>query len=143
MVLVIVFLLGIGVTFAEPAIGALKTTGSIIQVERAPYLYSLLNDWADVLVLTKKLGAQPVETDFGRRQGRYPIVVDCGLRVEGLHYALGSTEAEGICQSVSFFPLPETPVTQVKRASGKAASISRRLCSRAPRTVSQLVFLFS
>ncbi len=68
------------------------------------------SDRADVLVLAKKLGARPVETDFSRRQGRYPIVVDCGLRVEGLHYALGSTEAEGICQSVSFFPLPETPV---------------------------------
>lgn len=56
VVLVIVFLLGIGVTFAEPAIGALKTTGSIIQVERAPYLYSLLNDWADVLVLMIGVG---------------------------------------------------------------------------------------
>ena len=51
VVLVIVFLLGIGVTFAEPAIGALKAAGAIIQIERAPYLYTLLNDWADVLVL--------------------------------------------------------------------------------------------
>jgi len=68
------------------------------------------SDRADVLALAEKLGARPIETDFGRRQGRYPIVVDCGLRVEGLHYALGSTEAEGICQSVSFFPMPETPV---------------------------------
>ncbi len=56
VVLVVVFLLGIGVTFAEPAIGALKTTGSIIQVERAPYLYTLLNDWADVLVLMVGVG---------------------------------------------------------------------------------------
>ncbi len=36
VVLLIAFLLGIGVTFAEPAIGALKTAGSIINVERAP-----------------------------------------------------------------------------------------------------------
>lgn len=56
VVLVVVFLLGIGVTFAEPAIGALKTAGSIIQVERAPYLYTLLNDWADVLVLIVGVG---------------------------------------------------------------------------------------
>ncbi len=51
VVLVITLLLGIGVTFAEPAIGALKMAGQIVSVERAPYLYALLNDWSDVLVL--------------------------------------------------------------------------------------------
>jgi hypothetical protein len=52
VVLVITLLLGIGVTFAEPAIGALKTAGQNVSVERAPYLYALLNDWSDALVLT-------------------------------------------------------------------------------------------
>jgi hypothetical protein len=51
VVLFITLLLGIGVTFAEPAIGALQAAGQNISVERAPYLYALLNDWADVLVL--------------------------------------------------------------------------------------------
>ena len=51
VVLIITLLLGIGVTFAEPAIGALKTAGQNVAVERAPYLYALLNDWADALVL--------------------------------------------------------------------------------------------
>jgi hypothetical protein len=51
VVLLIVFLLGIGVTFAEPAIGALKTAGSIVDIEQAPYLYALLNEWSEVLVL--------------------------------------------------------------------------------------------
>ena len=51
IVLFIAFLLGIGVTFAEPAIGALKTAGSIVSVEQAPYLYALLNQWSEVLVL--------------------------------------------------------------------------------------------
>jgi len=51
LVLVITFLLGIGVTFAEPAIGALQAAGANISVERAPYLYALLNDWSGVLVL--------------------------------------------------------------------------------------------
>jgi len=51
VVLLIVFLLGIGVNFAEQAIGALKTAGSIIDVTRAPYVYSLLNDWFEVLLL--------------------------------------------------------------------------------------------
>ncbi|MFP6745632.1 MAG: DUF1538 domain-containing protein [Alphaproteobacteria bacterium] len=56
VVLLIVFLLGIGVTFAEPAIGALKTAGSFIDVTRAPYVYSLLNDWSEVLVLVVGVG---------------------------------------------------------------------------------------
>jgi len=49
-------LLGIGVTYAEPAIGALKTAGQIVDVTQAPYLYTLLNDWAEVLVLIVGLG---------------------------------------------------------------------------------------
>jgi hypothetical protein len=51
VVLFITLLLGIGVTLAEPAIGALKTAGQNVAVERAPYLYALLNDWSDSLVL--------------------------------------------------------------------------------------------
>jgi hypothetical protein len=51
LVLFITLLLGVGVTFAEPAIGALKAAGQNVVVERAPYLFALLNDWSDVLVL--------------------------------------------------------------------------------------------
>ena len=51
LVLFITFLLGIGVTFAEPAIGALQAAGANISIERAPYLYALLNDWSGILVL--------------------------------------------------------------------------------------------
>ncbi len=51
LVLLVTFLLGIGVTFAEPAIGALQAAGANISVERAPYLYALLNQYPDVLVL--------------------------------------------------------------------------------------------
>jgi len=51
LVLVITLLLGIGVTFAEPAIGALKVAGQNVVVERAAYLYVLLNDWSEALVL--------------------------------------------------------------------------------------------
>lgn len=56
VVMTIAFLLGIGVTFAEPAISALKTAGSIVDVNKAPYLYTLLNDWADVMVLMVGIG---------------------------------------------------------------------------------------
>jgi uncharacterized membrane protein YiaA len=56
VVMLIAFLLGIGVTFAEPAIGALKAAGQVVQVENAPYLYSLLNQWAETLVLVVGVG---------------------------------------------------------------------------------------
>jgi hypothetical protein len=56
VVLIVTFLLGIGVTFAEPAIGALKTAGSIVDVAKAPYLYTLLNEWSGVLVLIVGMG---------------------------------------------------------------------------------------
>ena len=51
LVLFITLLLGIGVTFAEPAIGALQIAGQNVDVERAPYLFALLNDYSQVLVL--------------------------------------------------------------------------------------------
>ncbi|MEM7023643.1 MAG: DUF1538 domain-containing protein [Pseudomonadota bacterium] len=51
LVLLITLLLGVGVTFAEPAIGALRAAGQIVSVEQAPYLYAILNFWADQLVL--------------------------------------------------------------------------------------------
>ena len=56
LVLFIVFLLGIGVTLAEPAIGALQAVGSAVDVEKAPYLYTLLNDWTGTLVLVVGIG---------------------------------------------------------------------------------------
>jgi hypothetical protein len=51
LVLFITLLLGIGVTFAEPAIGALKAAGQNVAVERAPYLWAMLNLWTGTLVL--------------------------------------------------------------------------------------------
>ncbi|EIJ34174.1 DUF1538 domain-containing protein [Thiothrix nivea] len=56
VVLGIAFILGIGVTFAEPAIGALKAAGQTVQVESAPYLYAMLNSWAEILVLGVGIG---------------------------------------------------------------------------------------
>lgn len=56
VVLGVVFVLGIGATFAEPAIGALQAAGSIVDVARAPYLHTLLNAWSDALVLVVGVG---------------------------------------------------------------------------------------
>lgn len=55
-VLIVVLLLGIGVTFAEPAIGALQTAGSLVSQSRAPLLFVLLNEEADLLVLAVGVG---------------------------------------------------------------------------------------
>ena len=55
-VLFIAFLLGIGVTFAEPAIGALQVAGSIVDPKQAPYLFTLLNDRSGATVLLVGLG---------------------------------------------------------------------------------------
>ena len=51
VVLVIIAILGVGVTFAEPAIGALQAFGGGIDPNKAPYLYELLNNWTKPLVL--------------------------------------------------------------------------------------------
>jgi hypothetical protein len=56
VVLLVVFLLGIGVTFAEPAIGALQTAGSLVDVTKAPYLFTLLTAWSGTLVLVVGIG---------------------------------------------------------------------------------------
>jgi hypothetical protein len=44
------FILGIGATFAEPAIAVLRKAGSGVEAEVAPLLYSLLNDFPGQLV---------------------------------------------------------------------------------------------
>ena len=55
-VLTVAFILGVGVTFAEPAIGALQTAGQLVSVEAAPYLYTILNNWTGALVLVVGCG---------------------------------------------------------------------------------------
>tara|TARA_B100000989_G_scaffold181801_1_gene136719 strand:- start:595 stop:2310 length:1716 start_codon:yes stop_codon:yes gene_type:complete len=51
VVLIIIAILGVGVTYAEPAIGALQAFGSSIRPEDAPYLYEILNNRTQPLVL--------------------------------------------------------------------------------------------
>jgi hypothetical protein len=49
VVLIVTFLLGIGVTLAEPAIGALQEAGKIVSPQRAPVLAALLTSQANLL----------------------------------------------------------------------------------------------
>jgi hypothetical protein len=51
VVLLVTLLLGIGVTFAEPAIGALRAAGQNVSAQNAPYLWAILNQWTSELVL--------------------------------------------------------------------------------------------
>lgn len=56
VVLIVAFLLGVLVTFAEPAIGALQVAGANIDFTKAPYLYSLLTTYSFPLVLVVGAG---------------------------------------------------------------------------------------
>jgi hypothetical protein len=49
-------LLGIGCTYAEPAIGTLQVAGSIVDPKKAPYLYTMLNAHAPITVMLVGLG---------------------------------------------------------------------------------------
>ena len=51
VVLIIIAILGVGVTYAEPAIGALKAFGASINPQDAPYLYEILNNRSETLVV--------------------------------------------------------------------------------------------
>jgi alcohol dehydrogenase len=57
----------------------------------------------EILALAERVGATPLRTDFADRTRKWPIVVDCGHRVEGLHWAIRATEPEGILHSVSYY----------------------------------------
>jgi hypothetical protein len=54
--LLIAGILGVGVTFAEPAIGALQAVGSDIDCAASPYLFVLLNGWSLRLVVAVGIG---------------------------------------------------------------------------------------
>lgn len=56
IILVFSFLLGVGATFAEPAIAVLKSAGAGVKPNEAPLLYSLLNDFSNQLVTCVGIG---------------------------------------------------------------------------------------
>ncbi len=56
LIMVFAFILGVGATFAEPAISVLKKAGSGVLPQTAPLLYSLLNDFSNELVACVGIG---------------------------------------------------------------------------------------
>ncbi|HHV37553.1 MAG TPA: DUF1538 domain-containing protein [Candidatus Cloacimonetes bacterium] len=55
-ILIVALFLGIAATFAEPALGVLKTAGSSVQAWRAPLLYVFLNKHSALLVAAIAIG---------------------------------------------------------------------------------------
>ncbi len=55
-VLLFAFILGIGATFAEPAIAVLRSAGAGVRADQAPLLFSLLNDFSGELVTVVGIG---------------------------------------------------------------------------------------
>jgi len=68
------------------------------------------SDDRESLGLAERLGARPILTDFSKRIGRYPIVVDAGLTPNGLRAAIASTRPEGVCHSTSFYAGGDMPM---------------------------------
>jgi len=56
VILMFAFILGLGATFAEPAIGVLKSAGSSVRAWDAPLLFLLLNKHSDALVWSVGIG---------------------------------------------------------------------------------------
>jgi hypothetical protein len=56
VILIFAFILGVGATFAEPAIAVLKAAGSGVDPQQAPLLYSLLNEFSGQLVMAVGVG---------------------------------------------------------------------------------------
>lgn len=54
--LAIAFILGVGATFAEPAIGILKEAGKIVSADRAPLLYAMLTHFSGLTVVAVGIG---------------------------------------------------------------------------------------
>ena len=56
VILAIAFALGIGATFAEPAMGVLKEAGKIVDPLKSPLLYAMLNQYSGYTVLAVSIG---------------------------------------------------------------------------------------
>jgi len=56
VILVFSFILGVGATFAEPAIGVLKAAGASVKAWDAPLLFLLLNRYPDFLIYAVGIG---------------------------------------------------------------------------------------
>jgi hypothetical protein len=84
-ILVFAFIIGMGATFAEPAIGILRTMGGSVQKEHAPLLHFVLNEKSHELILSVGIGVgiaviigvQRFLYNWSLKPLIYPIVTIC------------------------------------------------------------------
>ena len=137
IVLLLMFLLGVGVTYAEPAISALQAVGPILSPHDAPYLYSLLNFHSNQVVLAVGAGvgiAAVVGTiRFLRGWSLKPVIywsmVPCVLMVVGMAWNPGLVNTLGLawdCGAVTTGPVTVPLVLAlglgIASAAGKGSS---------------------
>jgi alcohol dehydrogenase len=77
------------------------------------------------------LGASPISADFTTRNGRWPIVIDCGSRPDALLHAIDSAAAEGVVHSVSYFPGPVDGIPLGKMYTRGVSLVTGRVQSAA------------
>jgi alcohol dehydrogenase len=64
----------------------------------------------DVLDVAERIGAHPIESNFGGRHGVYDITVDASVDPTGLALAIRSTDHEGVCVCPVYYFGDSTPV---------------------------------
>jgi len=111
-VLFIAFLLGVAVTFAEPAIGALKAAGAFVPYINADgtpadsiYLYALLNIYTSTLVLLVGVGViNLIKEDMVKPDA---IIIDIGINRADNGKLVGDVDFANVSQKCSYItPVP-------------------------------------
>ena len=69
-----------------------------------------------------------LRTDFTDRAKNWPIVVDCGTGVDGLHWAIRATEPEGTLHSVSYYGAEPTVPMPLGRLYTLGINVPHRSC---------------
>lgn len=64
----------------------------------------------EILAVAERIGAHPIESSFGGKQGPYDVTVDASVDPAGLALALRSTDHEGVCVCPVYYFGESTPV---------------------------------
>jgi alcohol dehydrogenase len=70
----------------------------------------VLSPNTDVLEVAQRIGANPIESSFGGKQGPYDVTIDASVDPSGLALALRSTDHEGVCVCAVYYFGESTPV---------------------------------
>ena len=70
----------------------------------------VLSPRTDVLDVAARIGAHPIESNFGGKHGPYDITIDGSVDPAGLALAIRSTDHEGVCVCPVYYFGESTPV---------------------------------